>query len=130
MMREDIPEDVRRFILTAVPSVPYLEALLLLRESTMSWDAEALARRLYIGEAVAAQLLKDLCNAGVAVMHKEAEGPCLYRYQPGSAEQSTMLDRLADCYCRNLVGVTELIHSKLDRKAQFFADAFKWRKER
>jgi hypothetical protein len=38
-------------------------------------------------------------------------------------------DRLADLYATHLVEVTLLIHSSLDRKAQQFADAFKWRKD-
>jgi hypothetical protein len=37
-----------------------------------------------------------------------------------------MIDRLADAYASNLVAVTNLIHSKIDRKAQHFAGAFKW----
>ena len=42
-MRSAIPDDVRRFILTSVPSVPYLEAMLLLRgEPQAAWDASAL----------------------------------------------------------------------------------------
>src|SRR3569832_623955 len=45
-MRPPIPDDVRRFILASVPSVPYLEAMLLLRaEPELPWDKEALARR-------------------------------------------------------------------------------------
>jgi hypothetical protein len=39
------------------------------------------------------------------------------------------IDRLADLYSTHLVEVTHLIHSSLDRKAQQFADAFKWRKD-
>ena len=39
------------------------------------------------------------------------------------------IDRLADLYATHLVEVTHLIHSSLDRKAQQFADAFKWRKD-
>jgi hypothetical protein len=39
------------------------------------------------------------------------------------------IDGLADLYASRLVEVTLLIHSTLDRKAQHFADAFKWRKD-
>jgi hypothetical protein len=39
------------------------------------------------------------------------------------------IDQLAELYARHLVEVTLLIHSSLDRKAQQFADAFKWRKD-
>ncbi len=40
MTATDIPDDLRRFILTSVPSVPYLEAILLLqRERGTAWTA-------------------------------------------------------------------------------------------
>jgi hypothetical protein len=52
-----------------------------------------------------------------------------YRYQPASEELRGKIDQLADLYARHLVDVTLLIHSSLDRKAQQFADAFKWRKD-
>jgi hypothetical protein len=49
-----MPEDVRRFILSSVGSVPYLEALLLLRSAPeVSWGARQVAQRLYIGEKLA-----------------------------------------------------------------------------
>jgi hypothetical protein len=41
----------------------------------------------------------------------------------------SLIDRLAELYSRQLVQVTTLIHSKLDRKAQQFANAFTWRKD-
>jgi hypothetical protein len=122
-----IPEDLRRFILTSVPSVPFLEALLLLRaDPAQAWQPETLARRLYIRERVAQTLLDDLCTAGIATCGG-ASGT--YAYGPASAELRDLIDRLADMYAKHLVDVTNLIHSSLDRKAQQFADAFKWRKD-
>ncbi len=122
-----IPEDLRRFILTSVPSVPFLEALLLLRaDPAQAWRPETLARRLYTRERVAQTLLDDLCTAGIAACTDEAG---TYAYQPATAELRDLIDRLADLYAKQLVDVTHLIHSTLDRKAQQFADAFKWRKD-
>lgn len=121
-----IPEDLRRFVLTSVPSVPFLEALLLLRaDPQQSWQPDTLARRLYIRERTAEALLHDLCTAGMAV-HAQTGG---YTYHPDSAELRALIDRLAELYAAQLVDVTNLIHSSLDRKAQQFADAFKWRKD-
>jgi hypothetical protein len=61
MAGADIPDDLRRFILTSVPSVPYLEAILLLqREHGIAWTAPLLARRLYLPEPRAADLLARL----------------------------------------------------------------------
>jgi hypothetical protein len=121
-----IPEDLRRFILTSVPSVPFLEALLLLRaDPAQAWHAETLARRLYISERVAEALLDDLCKAGIAA----CPGAGGYRYHPAAETLRDRIDELAELYAKHLVDVTNLIHSSLDRKAQQFADAFKWRKD-
>ena len=124
-----IPEDLRRFVLTSIPSVPHLEALLLLRASEgESWSDARLAARLYIGEKTAHLLMAELCRGGMLAPH-EQDGAVSYRYQPASDSLRAIIDALADLYSRQLVEVTLLIHSKLDRKAQQFADAFKWRKD-
>lgn len=124
-----IPEDLRRFILTSIPSVPFLEALLLLRaDPGQSWRRDTLARRLYVREKTAELLLADLCMAGMAARAHAIMGDG-YRYHPDSDTLRERIDRLADAYASHLVEVTLLIHSSLDRKAQQFADAFKWRKD-
>jgi hypothetical protein len=46
--------------------------------------------------------------------------------QPMLAER---IDQLAAVYAQDLVGVTELIHSRADSRARQFADAFRLRKE-
>lgn len=124
-MRPDLPQDLRRFILTSIPSVPYLEALLLLRgESQRSWSAAEAARRLYLPEQRGTELLGELVSAGVA--RQESLG---YRYAPATEELAAMLDRLAVQYSADLVGISDLIHSRVDKKAQQFADAFRIRKD-
>nr|WP_091662757.1 hypothetical protein [Massilia sp. PDC64] len=127
MDKPSIPEDLRRFVLTSIPSVPFLEALLLMRaDPDHAWRRETLARRLYVREKTAEDLLADLCTARIAVPCQDADG---YRYAPADAGMRERIDRLADVYATHLVEVTHLIHSSLDRKAQQFADAFKWRKD-
>ncbi|HWI81285.1 hypothetical protein [Ramlibacter sp.] len=128
MNKKDLPDDVRRFILTSVPSVPYLEAILLLRaEPDTAWPIPAVARRLYLAEPVAAQLLQALAGAGIA--RTEPGAPDVFLYRPASPELAAMLDAVAGAYSANLVQVTDLIHSRVDRRAQQFADAFRWRKD-
>jgi hypothetical protein len=128
-----IPEDLRRFVLTSVPSVPFLEALLLLRANPgQQWSAETLSGRLYISERTAQALLDELCRAAMA-------RPCTardpqarahtYSYAPASEQLRERIDLLAELYARHLVDITHLIHSTLERKAQQFADAFRLRKE-
>ncbi|GIZ53119.1 hypothetical protein [Noviherbaspirillum aridicola] len=121
-----IPDDVRRFILTSIPSVPYLEALLLLRaEPAQPWDAATLARRLYLGEKQAAGLLQQLHEA--QLLEPAEEGG--YRYRPVSDDLDAMVGRVALAYSSRLVEITNLIHSATGKKAQHFADAFLWRKD-
>ena len=129
MDNPSIPEDLRRFVLTSIPSVPFLEALLLMRaDPAQAWRRDTLARRLYVREKTAEGLLADLCTAGIAV-HSHDAGADSYRYAPADPGLRERIDRLADAYATHLVEVTHLIHSSLDRKAQQFADAFKWRKD-
>lgn len=125
MSASNIPADVRRFLLAVIDSVPHLEALLLLRaDPAKAWDAQALAARLYIDEMSALRLLADL-----GMHHLVREGPEGWRLDVDDVERVRVVDRLVDVYSRHVVEVAELIHSTSDRKAQRFADAFRWRKE-
>jgi hypothetical protein len=127
MTSADLPDDVRRFVLTSVPSVPYIESLLLLRrEAATTWSASQLARRIYVPEAQAAGLLDALEASGIAAKVPGAEGA--YRYQP-PRELADLLDRVATHYAGNLLAITDLIHSSINRRANQFADAFRWRKD-
>jgi hypothetical protein len=128
MPRGELTDDLRRFILTSVPSVPYLEAVLLLRTNPeASWDAPLVARRLYMPEKPAAELLQALASGGIARMDESQ--PPLYRYHPATDELALRIDSLAQAYATNLVVVTDLIHSRIDKRAQQFADAFRLRKD-
>lgn len=126
MSESQVSDEVRRFILTSIPSVPYLEALLLLRaDNRHPWDSFKLASRLYTGEAQALELLQSMHAAGVIA--RAADGT--YGYAPSAPELRTVIDQLAVTYAHDLVRVTDLIHSRLDKRAQQFADAFRWKKD-
>lgn len=126
MSSQEISPDLRRFILTSVPSVPFLEAVLLLRsDPSADWDAAQLARRLYVPERRGAELLAQLRESGI--IEQVGDGPSV-RYAP-APELRTLLDDLAQAYAADLVAVSSLIHSRIDRRAQQFADAFRFRKD-
>jgi hypothetical protein len=123
-MRDPIPDDILRFILTSVPSVPYLEALLLLRaSSTQTWDAGELARRLYLPQQKAEELLRQLAESGCVATDSEGA-----RWRPPE-ELATLVDRLAQLYSDDLLGVTAMIHTRQDHRARQFADAFRLRRK-
>lgn len=123
-----IPDDIRRFIVQCIPSVPFLEALLLLREDPdRTWDAAAVAARLYLDPRAADTLLDDLARAHFVT--REASDARACRYAPRTAELAALVDALATVYRHHLIEVSTLIHSKGGRKAALFADALVWRKK-
>lgn len=125
MAVSDIPDDVRRFVLGTMNSVPHLEALLLLHaQPTQCWSPADLARRLYIDEASVASVLVDLDEA--QLVRETGAGWC---FHPLDAHLAATVDQLAAVYSRQVVAITELIHSSSDRRAQRFADAFRLRKD-
>jgi alpha-D-ribose 1-methylphosphonate 5-triphosphate diphosphatase PhnM len=122
-----IAPELRRFIFTSVPSIPFLEALLLLHnDPQITWTNAAVAQRLYIGEHSAAALLAQLADAGMIEAAAIADA---YIYQPRSAELRELIDQLAEDYSKHLIEISNLIHSRMDRNAHRCADAFKLRKD-
>lgn len=129
MTNTNIPDDIRRYVLQRVPSVPYLEAILLLREHRQqAWLPDQVARRLYLGEGEALKLLMRLHDDGIVAERAGQQGG--YFYAPASSELEELLSRLATVYAHNLIAISTLIHSKTSGKAQMLADAFVWRKEK
>jgi hypothetical protein len=128
MASSQIPETLRRFVLTSVPSVPFVEALLLFRDQRdKALDTAFVARRLYIGQAAAAEIVTQLVAA--RIVHAVDAVARSYRYTPETSELAAHLDTLARYYASHLVAVTDMIHSNRARSAKQFADAFKVRKE-
>ena len=126
MTKHAVPDEVRRFILTSVPSVPFLEALLLLRsQPSRAWSPQAVAGRLYIAEKHAQELLEAMQQAGMAAPDEKSA----FRFSPRAPELARIIDELALTYTHDLLGVTDLIHSRVEKRAQQFADAFRWKKD-
>jgi hypothetical protein len=124
MNYQPIPDNIQRFILSSIESVAFLEALLLLRyDPKKNWDPKSMAQGLFVSEKRAEELLSDLCSAGFA---EQEDNQPLFHYHPVSRELKEMLDQLSEIYSKNLIEVTNLIHSRTARRAQEFGDAFKW----
>ena len=123
MSEDQLPEGVRDLILRHVHSVVQLEVLLFLRERPREqWDVASVAKRLYAPVGEMAIALAELCKDGFLVREGEA-----YRYAPISDHQARV-DALARAYVRQLIPITNLIHSK-PRNIRAFSDAFKFRKD-
>jgi len=128
MQQNHIPEEVRQFVVSYIPTVPFLEAMLLIRnEGEQPWDGKRLAKRLYMSERAASELLRQLYQSGFTA---EVEGlPGAFFYAPGVPDIAMVVDKLAATYGQHLVEVSNLIHSRNAKRAHQFADAFKLKKE-
>lgn len=122
MTRPAIAANVRRFITQSIPSVPYLEALLLMRSAgSRGLNVASLAKALYVNHKTAAALLTQLKDAALIEF---APAPAVehYCYAP-RPEHAELINRLAEEYANNLIGVSMLIHAKglppTDDLAQF-----------
>jgi hypothetical protein len=121
MIDDLIPDDIRQFIIVGIDSVAHLEALLLLRTGAHEhWEIPVVARRLYISEQETSRVLARLCEQGLVMLN----GKELYQYRPKSVELARMIDRMAEVYKKQLVPVTNLIHSKPRTRIQERADSF------
>jgi hypothetical protein len=120
-----ISEDLRDFILRHLDSIAQLEALLLLRRNpNETWTAGTAAKRLYVSESEAANVLEHLCSNGLLSVSDDR-----FRFDCQNDDEREMVERLAESYARHLIPVTNLIHTK-PRRLREFSDAFKIRKER
>lgn len=129
MPAKNLPPEVRLFILDSVPSVPFVEALLLFHRR----QAEALAladvaNALYMSEADAEGLL-DALLAGGFIRAEEPGVHATYRYA-ADGPRAGVIDQLAACYRAHLIALTHLIHDRTQRSATQFANAFRLRKDR
>ena len=122
-----IPDHIRRFVLTSIPSVPYLEAALLFYHApATTMNADELGRALYLDKQKAAALLEAMRAAGILGCHDEVSDR--YRFEPRDEALRSALHDIAMVYPTNLIEVTNLIHDTGGKNARRFADAFKLRK--
>jgi Mn-dependent DtxR family transcriptional regulator len=128
MPREPVPEELRRFILTTIPSVPFVEAMLIyMAAHGEPVETTLLAQRLYVSAKAAEEIATQLREA--RMVEAVPGQPARHRFAPQTGELAAYLGQLAMYYRTNLVDVTDLIHARTVRRAQQFADAFKLRKD-
>jgi hypothetical protein len=122
-------EEVYRFILNQIDSVPQMEALLLLWESRpREWTENEIAARLYVGIDVVRNIMQTLHRRRLVTLLGESEKR--YWYEPKAGDGDRLVEAVAATYRRDLVRVSTFIHSKASSAVRDFADAFKFKKER
>lgn len=125
MTFDDLPEDVLRFVLEQIDSVPHLEALLIFwTQAEQPFSVEQMAAELYLTPHVAASILQDLQRRRLI----RIAAPGRYAYD-GEWDRSDLMNRLAATYRTRLVRVATLIHSKSSQSVRDFARAFVFKKD-
>lgn len=126
MRRNEIPEEVLRFIERRINSVPHLEALLLLRENaSRTWSDTDIAARVYVAPERAGVVLSDLARHGFIT----SVAPDRYAYN-ASWDESQLMEKVATAYRQHLVHLSEIIHAKAASEAvRDFARAFQFKPE-
>ena len=119
-----LPDNLREFLQKHIGSIAQLEAVLLLRnEPDAVWDAQSVAKRLYVREGEALGALTHLAAQGLLSLDRGE-----YRFNPLTHDLRERTALLADHYRRHLIPITNLIHAQ-PRRIQQFADAFKVKKD-
>lgn len=124
MRRDEIPEEVLRFIEHRIDTVPHMEALLLLWGTPLrEWTDAEVSGRVYISRDHALRVLRDLARNELIV----ARSPLSFSYNP-LWDETQLLPKVARAYREHLVYVSGLIHAKPASDAvRDFARAFKFK---
>ena len=124
-----LPADVARFIEDQIDTVPHMEALLLLWQSSReAWGADKLASRIYVSQDAAAQILRDLARR--RLVRATSENPDRFAYDGAWDECDGLMARVSAAYRQHLVQVAQKIHSKASGAVLEFARAFEIKKDR
>lgn len=127
-MADEFPAEILQFIDKHIESLAQLEGLLLLhRDQQRAWDADQIAKSLYITRDMADSLLADMTQRGF--VRPEPPGGDRYVYQAPNANVDRLIAKLDSIYQVRRVAVISHIYSKPLNKVQTFADAFRLRKE-
>ncbi len=125
VMDEDrVSKDVEQFVLDEIDTVPHLEALLLFwNKRPQGWTLEEMAKALYVSTEVTRPILADLERRGLIAL-TENNG-FLYR----SSERDSVVEALDKAYRREVVHISNMIHSKPSASLREFARAFRLKRD-
>ena len=122
-------EEVYRFILNQIDSVPQMEALVLVWESRpKKWEESEIAERLYVGTDTVRNIMQELVRRHL--LAADAQSARQYFYESKPEDLDGLIEAVATTYRHDLVRVSTFIHTKTSSAVRDFANAFKFTKER
>lgn len=121
-------EQIDRFLVDEIDSVPQLEALLLIwNRRPKKWYFSEIARSLYISQDLAAEVIRHLLQHRLVAQVENS--PDCYELRIDSEATEELLAGVDAMYRRELVRVSTMIHAKASRAVRDFASAFRFKKE-
>ncbi len=125
MSQEHQPDhEIDRFIVDEIDSVPHLEALLLFWNSRPKhWSIVDMSKALYLSDEQTGRILEDLARRKL-IEHDSDQ----YRFST-DPELAELIERVSARYRRELVRVSNMIHSKASPSVREFARAFRFKKD-
>ncbi len=116
---------VDEFILHEIDTVPHLEALLLLWNSRpQEWSFEGMSNALYLPPDLARQVIADLERRGFVLLTDD------HRFLYRSTDRDQLVEQVEKTYRREIVRISNMIHSKPAASLREFARAFRLKRDR
>ena len=126
---EVLHPDVVRFLDERIDTVPHLEALLLLWESSDTpWRDADVAARLYVPVDEARRIVADLAQRQLVRIVAGENGTAV-SYDSSWDPGGVRMKLVATAYRRQLVQVASLIHARAPTAVRDFARAFRFKKK-
>jgi hypothetical protein len=124
MIECHIPMNVQSLLAEAVDSIGTLELLLLLyRDPSREWSAEAASAQLRAERRWARGRLESLTAAGLACRNGDRRNR-RYRYYPSGMDRNAAVAELARTYAQRPQAVHAFVHSRPVEALRRFAGAF------
>jgi hypothetical protein len=116
---------VDEFILHEMDTVPHLEALLLLwNNQAQEWSFDAMSNSLYLPLDLTRQVIADLEKRGF--VNLTVTQTFSYR----STDRDQLIEQVDRTYRREIVRISNMIHSKPAASLREFARAFRFKRDR
>ncbi len=121
--------ELYRFILDNIDTVPHLEGLLLLWNGRpRALSEHTMAARLFVTGSGIAEITRDLARHGLIAVQEGDPAQCSYLSSP---QNDRLVEALAEAYKTDLIRISTAIHRKASAGVREFARAFEFkRKER
>lgn len=124
MTKQNLSQDLKRFIREKIQTVLRLEVLILLhRHKPRAFSAAEVANELGFEKETTAHELAALEASGLVAQSKTDK--LKYRYHPLNATIGSLIEHLADGYSRQRVPILSVMLTDHPDRARLFAEAFR-----